>query len=308
MRVDFVLAGDGEPRDVAEARAEERLLDLLLPPLSDDWPAGRARVGPEDLERRARTREKFRSLLRQGRLDDREVEIEKSEPGSLADFMNPSVFDSAMRVEIRRMLSRIDEGGLRELEARVSSALPERTRRIRVTVAEARNHFIQQETSPPDGARTIISPATTLAVPEPAQIVVVQESLLRLLRGKPELVYEISHRQFEELVYELFARLGYEVELTAQTRDGGADIIAFSQDNLGIRTKYVVEAKHYAPRRRIGVGVVRQVNSVRQKMGAHHGIIVTSSFFTADATRENLEYYGLHLKDHDHLMEWIRSA
>ncbi|HET9274838.1 MAG TPA: ATP-dependent protease ATPase subunit HslU [Gemmatimonadales bacterium] len=81
----------------AEERAEERLLDLLLPPPPAPPPAkpaeGEARAmqtvyvagaaGPArkeekgaDDERRRRSREKLRGLLREGRLDDREVEVE----------------------------------------------------------------------------------------------------------------------------------------------------------------------------------------------------------------------------------------
>jgi ATP-dependent HslUV protease ATP-binding subunit HslU len=65
----------GELRRAAEAECgpavEERLLDLLLPELSaEDAPAG-----DDERERRKRSRERFRQMLREGRLDDREVEV-----------------------------------------------------------------------------------------------------------------------------------------------------------------------------------------------------------------------------------------
>src|SRR5512143_2056398 len=84
----------------AETRAEERLLDLLLPPLAAPAPpvptpppaegAGRplfvvSRRGevterseedPAVRERRERTREKLRALLRDGKLEERDVEVE----------------------------------------------------------------------------------------------------------------------------------------------------------------------------------------------------------------------------------------
>jgi ATP-dependent HslUV protease ATP-binding subunit HslU len=75
---------------VAEANAEDRILDLLLPPL----PSGQA-IGPDgnqsftiekpDLpmktgdEQQNSTREKFRKMLRDGMLDDRELEVAVSE-------------------------------------------------------------------------------------------------------------------------------------------------------------------------------------------------------------------------------------
>src|ERR1700740_111588 len=58
-----------EVADRAEVNAEERLLDLLMPPQ------------PEPSESVERTREKLRERLRAGKLDDRMVEIEVRERG-----------------------------------------------------------------------------------------------------------------------------------------------------------------------------------------------------------------------------------
>jgi len=104
----------------------------------------------------------------------------------------------------------------------------------------------------------------------------------------------------------MFDKLGYTVELTARTRDGGCDLIALRNDQLGIKTKYVIEAKHYKPENGVGVGIVRQVSAVKQKFGAHHAVLITSSYFTKDAIQENRVFYGLHLTDYDSLLRWLR--
>jgi len=80
---------------VAEANAEDKILDVLLPP----GPANSQAIGPEnehsftiqnpDLPVRKEnpeentTREKFRQMLRDGRLDDRELEVSLSESKSM---------------------------------------------------------------------------------------------------------------------------------------------------------------------------------------------------------------------------------
>ena len=46
------------------------------------------------------------------------------------------------------------------------------------------------------------------------------------LGANPELLKDLSRRLFEEVIAEVFHALGYEVELTKRTRDGGNDIIA----------------------------------------------------------------------------------
>src|SRR5213083_1825589 len=58
-----------EVADRAESNAEERLLDLLMPPQ------------PESSDSSERTREKLRERLREGKLDDRIVELEVKERG-----------------------------------------------------------------------------------------------------------------------------------------------------------------------------------------------------------------------------------
>jgi ATP-dependent HslUV protease ATP-binding subunit HslU len=74
LAVDMVRAEKGEEvKDKARSAAEERLLDLLLPPSRPPMPG-------EDLastrEQNSRTRERMREQLREGRLDERVVELD----------------------------------------------------------------------------------------------------------------------------------------------------------------------------------------------------------------------------------------
>src|SRR5262245_1989973 len=72
LAVDMVRAEKAEEvRDKARRSAEERLLDLLLPPVR---PVG----GDETVarEQASRTRERMREQLKEGRLDDRVVELD----------------------------------------------------------------------------------------------------------------------------------------------------------------------------------------------------------------------------------------
>jgi ATP-dependent HslUV protease ATP-binding subunit HslU len=67
-----------EVRDKAEARAEERLLDLLLPP-PRPGPAGAEGLPESSSDSFAITREKLRAQLRDGQLETRTVEVEVPE-------------------------------------------------------------------------------------------------------------------------------------------------------------------------------------------------------------------------------------
>ncbi|HNP63519.1 MAG TPA: ATP-dependent protease ATPase subunit HslU [Woeseiaceae bacterium] len=58
-------------RHRAEDAAEERVLDALLPP-----PSSQAGFTPDSESSDSETRQKFRKMLREGKLDDKEIEIE----------------------------------------------------------------------------------------------------------------------------------------------------------------------------------------------------------------------------------------
>ncbi|HHO59504.1 MAG TPA: HslU--HslV peptidase ATPase subunit [Thiotrichales bacterium] len=67
---------------LAEAEAEERILDALLPP-------PRNQFGEPEPERDSTTRQKFRDKLRAGELDDKEIEIEVSVAPVGVEIMAP---------------------------------------------------------------------------------------------------------------------------------------------------------------------------------------------------------------------------
>lgn len=71
-------------RLAAEDRAEERILDALLPP-SRQGSQGGWSDGNED----SSTRQRFRKMFREGKLDEREIEIEVATPSVGIEIMTP---------------------------------------------------------------------------------------------------------------------------------------------------------------------------------------------------------------------------
>ncbi len=116
-----------EVRGKAREMAEERLLDLLLPPVR---PVAEAPDAAAASEHAQRTREKFRDQLHAGRLDARTVEIEVRER-SLPSF------------EV------ITGSSIEEIDINVKDMLPGlfqgRPRKRRLKVPEALQHLNQEE-------------------------------------------------------------------------------------------------------------------------------------------------------------------
>lgn len=117
----------------AEAAAEERLLDLLLPPSQPPATAGGEieAVGENGEETRQRTREKLRQRLRDGLFDDREVEVTVARSGG----PNIEVLGAAG----------MEEMGI-NLKEMFGNMFPKQSQRRRVKVAEAR-HLLKEETA-----------------------------------------------------------------------------------------------------------------------------------------------------------------
>ncbi len=99
-----------EVADRAERAAEERLLDLLMPPQ------------PEANESLERTREKLRERLRAGKLDDRIVEIEVREQGPTFQIATNMGVEE-MDVNIKEMLPGLFGGRSKKRKMRVNEAI-----------------------------------------------------------------------------------------------------------------------------------------------------------------------------------------
>ncbi|HEX5520857.1 MAG TPA: ATP-dependent protease ATPase subunit HslU [Longimicrobiaceae bacterium] len=152
----------------AERRVEERLLDLLIPPIQEPGtataqqteqaerlrafivsatgqvedqrgstaapisppPAATPAEQEELRERRERTREKFRQLLREEKLEDREIEVEVQQAASIDGMMVPMGGMEGMDFNFTEMLQDL---------------LPKKTKKRQVTVAEARRILLEDE-------------------------------------------------------------------------------------------------------------------------------------------------------------------
>jgi len=99
-----------EVADRAESNAEERLLDLLMPPQ------------PETSESADRTREKLRERLREGKLDDRIVEVEVKEGVPTLQVATSAGIEE-MGINLKDVLPNLFGQGSRKRKKRVSEAM-----------------------------------------------------------------------------------------------------------------------------------------------------------------------------------------
>lgn len=104
-----------------------------------------------------------------------------------------------------------------------------------------------------------------------------------LLEYHKEKIKSMSPRDFEVFVAGLFEKLGFSVNVTKATRDGGKDIIATKSDPIPYTL--IVECKHWGEQHKVDVSVVRSLYGVQTAEQANQSIVVTSSKFTKDARK-----------------------
>ncbi len=103
--------------------AEERILDVLVPPPRSEFGIGSTQP-PDNTARQI-----MRKRLREGTLDDREIDIELAEPRPAVEIMSPAGMEG-MADQLKDLFSQIGQG---------------RTRSRKVRIAEARTQLIEEE-------------------------------------------------------------------------------------------------------------------------------------------------------------------
>jgi ATP-dependent HslUV protease ATP-binding subunit HslU len=105
-------------RHKAEDAAEERILDALLPPARD---AGFGQANPSE-ERDSATRQKFRKKLREGELDDRELELEVSVTSPQMEILAPPGMED-LTSQIQGMFQNLTGSRKRMRKLRIRDAM-----------------------------------------------------------------------------------------------------------------------------------------------------------------------------------------
>ena len=114
----------------AEEAAEERILDVLIPPPEDAW--GKK----EDVEDRG-TRQAFRKKLRQGDLDDKEIEIDVALPQVGVEIMAPPGMEE-MTNQLQGMFQNLSGSQKKKKKLKIKDAL-------KMLVEEEAERLVNQE-------------------------------------------------------------------------------------------------------------------------------------------------------------------
>ena len=131
------------------------------------------------------------------------------------------------------------------------------------------------------GCTYIDKPSAEMDYYLPEPVLSIYEEILQ----NPGYVYNLEPYEFEELVADVFRRMGFNADVTQKTHDGGKDIVATFEMGGVLYTTYF-ECKRYSPDKPVGVEIVRELYAVMEMERVDKGVIVTTLHFTRGAVAE----------------------
>ena len=100
---------------LAEEAAEERILDILLPPARDGF-------GNDEKGEESNTRQIFRKKLREGKLDDKEIELDLAAPQVGVEIMAPPGMED-MTSQLQSMFQNMSSEKINKRKLKIKDAL-----------------------------------------------------------------------------------------------------------------------------------------------------------------------------------------
>ena len=132
-----------------------------------------------------------------------------------------------------------------------------------------------------------------------------EQEIERLSKGwlsNTKSYFEMTPRQFEDAIAELFRKLGYEVRQTPFSNDGGLDAIARKDGK-----KYLIECKRYAATATIGRRDLQIFYAAMMDEKADGGIYINTGIFASTAAKY-AEGKGILLYDRSRLPILVNQA
>jgi hypothetical protein len=107
--------------------------------------------------------------------------------------------------------------------------------------------------------------------------------LLEVVSSDPTQLLAMEDRDVERLIATVAENLGFDVELTRSTKDGGRDLVLRCTDHAGHAKCYYVEVKHWVCGKRVGPRQLCDLLSVVARDGADGALVTSTSGFSVPA-------------------------
>jgi restriction endonuclease Mrr len=141
----------------------------------------------------------------------------------------------------------------------------------------------------------------------------ISQSIIDEIADNPEVLLDLTKTEFEELMAELFARMGFDIDLYRSTKDGGIDFLRVDTGS-GDPIIFCVQCKHpdntsfKKKRNPLSVATIREIYGVAKANDLHGAIAITSSTYTQDAKKfADLKPEEIQIADSQNILNWIKQ-
>lgn len=142
----------------------------------------------------------------------------------------------------------------------------------------------------------------------------VAQSLIDAIASDGYALLDLSKTDFEALTAELFARMGFEVDLFRGSKDDGIDFLAVHNDDTAAPIIIAVQTKHPdlkpagGKRNTMPVSTIREVFGVAKAWSVHRAIAITSSTYSTSAKQfADLRPEEMSVNNGKDVIEWARQ-
>jgi hypothetical protein len=108
------------------------------------------------------------------------------------------------------------------------------------------------------------------------------QHIIMAILNNPNLLMDLEWLDIERMVAELFRGIGFRVELTPATKDGGKDIILELEEKVEKRT-YIIEIKHWRSKQKAGKKVIDKFVKIVVKEKRTAGLFLSTYGVSDDA-------------------------
>lgn len=140
----------------------------------------------------------------------------------------------------------------------------------------------------------------------------ISQSVIDAVAEDPDVLLDLSKRDFERLMAELFARMGFDVDLYRASKDGGIDFLAV-ETGTGDPIVAAVQCKHPdrpTPGKKANsmpVTTVREIYGVAKANDLDGALAITSATYSSEAKKFcELKPTEIDVADRDAILEWAR--
>lgn len=141
----------------------------------------------------------------------------------------------------------------------------------------------------------------------------ISQNVIDNISENPEVLLDVNKDDFESLMAEIFARMGFDVDLYRSTKDDGIDFLATRINDketkiFCVQCKHPDKAKNGRKRKALSVATVRELYGVAKANNLNGCLAISSSRYSNAAKKfSELKSEEIKIADEKDVINWVKK-